>query len=224
MNSQTTAYSLAIHRQSRFYAALAVLALPVILAVLPGRYQMVPRWVPFAAAAVLAIPMVAAGIAPASIFWRRAERWTAAIILPFGAIAELVLLALLLRDMAKAHSGISGLTLLTTSIAIWTQNILIFALTYWQIDRGGPAGRRWGWNGRTDFTFPRGDPDDNVPADWVPVFADYLSLAFNTSAAFSPTDVLPLRPRAKMLMMVQSIIALITVIAVGARAINILGS
>lgn len=224
MNIQTTAYSLATHRQSRVYAALAVLALPVILAILPGRYQLVPHWVTFAAAAALAIPMVAAGIAPASLFWRRAERWTAAIILPFGAIVELVVLALLLRDMAKAHSGISGLTLLTTSIAIWTQNILIFALAYWQIDRGGPAGRTSGWKGRTDFSFPRGDPDDNVPADWQPIFADYLSLAFNTSAAFSPTDVLPLRPRAKMLMMVQSIVALITVIAVGARAINILGS
>jgi hypothetical protein len=224
MNSQTTAYSLAIHRQSRVYAALAVLALPVILAILPGRYQLMPRWAPFVAAALLAIPMVAAGMAPGSLFWRRAERATAAVILPFAALMELVLLALLLRDMARVHSGISGLTLLTTSIAIWTQNILIFALAYWQIDRGGPAGRVSGWKGRTDFTFPRGDPEDNVPADWLPLFADYLSLAFNTSAAFSPTDVLPLRPRAKMLMMLQSIISLITVIAVGARAINLLGS
>ncbi|HEX3370316.1 MAG TPA: hypothetical protein VHS56_12120 [Candidatus Cybelea sp.] len=224
MNNQATAYSLATHRQSRIYAALAVLALPVILAILPGRYQLVPLWVPFVAAAVLAIPMVAAGMAPGSLFWRRAERTTAAVILPVGALMEFVLLALLLRDMARAHSGISGLTLLTTSIAIWTQNILIFALAYWQIDRGGPAGRVSGWQGRTDFSFPRGDPEDNVPADWLPVFADYLSLAFNTSAAFSPTDVLPLRPRAKMMMMLQSIISLITVIAVGARAINILGS
>jgi hypothetical protein len=56
------------------------------------------------------------------------------------------------------------------------------------------------------------------------VFADYLALAFNTSAAFSPTDVIPLTPRAKMMMTVQSIISLVTVIAVGARAINVLGS
>lgn len=139
-------------------------------------------------------------------------------------VLELVLLALLLRDMARSHPNISGLTLLTTSISIWTTNILIFALAYWQLDRGGPAGRALGWHGRTDFTFPRGDPSDGVPEDWQPVFADYLSLAFNTSAAFSPTDVLPLRPRAKMLMMTQSVISLITVIAVGARAINILGS
>jgi hypothetical protein len=57
-----------------------------------------------------------------------------------------------------------------------------------------------------------------------PIFADYLALPFNASAAFSPTDVLPLTPRAKMLMVLQSAISLVTVIAVGARAINILGS
>ena len=68
MNTQTTAYSLATHRQSRVYAALAVLAFPAILAILPGRYQLMPLWVPFVAAAVLAIPMVAAGIVPASSF------------------------------------------------------------------------------------------------------------------------------------------------------------
>ncbi|HEY2477029.1 MAG TPA: hypothetical protein VGI19_19770 [Candidatus Cybelea sp.] len=224
MDNQPTAYSLTTHRQSRAFAALAVLALPVIITALPGRYQLMPRGIPFIAAAILAIPMIAAGFAPDSLFWRRAERYTAAILLPIGAFTELTLLALLLRDMAKVHSGISGLTLLSTSIAIWLQNILIFALAYWQIDRGGPAGRIGGWTGRTDFSFPRGDPSDNVPEDWQPIFADYLSLAFNTSAAFSPTDVLPLRPRAKMMMMVQSIISLITVIAVGARAINILGS
>jgi hypothetical protein len=136
----------------------------------------------------------------------------------------LVLLAYLLRDMARVHSGISGLTLLTTSIAIWTENILVFALAYWQIDRGGPTGRVKGFRGRADFTFPIGNPSDGVPDDWRPVFADYLALAYNTSAAFSPTDVLPLTTRAKMMMTTQSIISLITVIAVGARAINILGS
>jgi hypothetical protein len=206
------------------FAALAVLALPTILTLLPARYQLMPRTFPFLAAAALAITMLGAEFAPPHPLWARLEHYTAVIVLPLATIVELVLLALLLRDMAKVHSGISGLTLLTTSIAIWTTNILVFALAYWQLDRGGPEGRATGWQGRTDFTFPRGDPSDNVPADWQPEFADYLALGFNTSAAFSPTDVLPLTPRAKMMMVTQSIISLITVIAVGARAINILGS
>ncbi len=210
--------------ESRVFPAIAVVALPVILAFLPARYQLMPTWLVFVVALALAIPMLVAGLAPESVPWRRAERWAAAIILPLATAAELVQLATLLVDMVKKDSGLSGLSLLTTSISIWTTNVLVFALAYWQIDRGGTTGRQLGFHGRADFSFPRGEPSDGVPGDWHPIFADYLALAFNTSAAFSPTDVLPLTPRAKMLMTTQSVISLITVIAVGARAINILGS
>jgi len=47
-------------------------------------------------------------------------------------------------------------------------------------------------------------------------------LGFNTSTAFSPTDTLPLTARAKMLMMAQSCISLVTIVIVAARAINVL--
>lgn len=53
---------------------------------------------------------------------------------------------------------------------------------------------------------------------------DYLFLAYTTSAAFSPTDVLPLTARAKLLMMLESSISLATILVVVSRAINILGS
>jgi uncharacterized membrane protein len=210
--------------ESRVFPAVAVVALPLILALLPSRYQLMPRGLPFVGAVALAIPMLLAGISSKKEAAWRAERYVAAVVLPLTIVVSLVVLALLLRDMASKHPGVSGLTLLTTSIGIWATNILVFALVYWLTDRGGPEGRATGWQGRSDFTFPRGDPSDNFPTDWQPIFADYLALAFNTSAAFSPTDVLPLTPRAKMLMVVQSTISLVTVIAVGARAINILGS
>ena len=203
---------------------LAVIALPVILSILPARYQALPREVPFAGALALAVTMLAAQFARKKAFWMHAERYTAAIVLSLVTVLQLILLTHLLRDMAKVHPEIGAITLLTTAISIWTTNILIFALTYWQLDRGGPTGRGQGFHGRADFSFTRGYPSDGVPADWRPIFADYLALAFNTSTAFSPTDAPPLTPRAKMLMTVQSIISLITVIAVGARAISILGS
>ena len=211
-------------RESRLYAAMAILAVPLILTFLPGRYQLMPKGVLFVVAVALAIPMLGAQYARDNSKWQRWERYSAAVILPLAAIQEFVLLGLLIYDMAKAHPSLSGLTLLTTSVWIWVTNVLIFALIYWQIDRGGPNGRPAGWQGRTDFTFPRGDLGDGVPEDWQPIFADYLALAFNTSAAFTPTDVLPLTPRAKMLMVMQGVVSLVTVIAVGARAINILGS
>jgi hypothetical protein len=58
--------------------------------------------------------------------------------------------------------------------------------------------------------------------NWHPGFVDYLFLAFNTSTAFSPTDVPVLSRWAKLLMMVQATIALVVVIVLAARAINIL--
>lgn len=212
------------HREPRILPVIAVLVLPIFSAALPGKYQLMPRGIPFTIGVALAIPMVLAGLSPMNRTFVRLERIAAAIVIPFAVALEIALLTLLFINMVKAHSPLSGLTLLTTSIALWVNNIVIFALIYWQIDRGGPAGRLSGWRGRSDFTFPRGDPCDNVPEDWQPSFADYLAVAFNTATAFSPTDVLPLRVRAKMLMMVESFISLVTVVAVGARAINILGS
>jgi hypothetical protein len=57
---------------------------------------------------------------------------------------------------------------------------------------------------------------------WSPGFIDYLFLAFNTSTAFSPTDVPVLSRWAKTLMIVQSVISLATVALLAARAVNIL--
>jgi hypothetical protein len=210
--------------ESRLLPALAVLTVPIFLAFLPGRYLLMPKGIPILAGASLAISMLATGFFPASVLLRSVERYTALVILPLAMGVQVVLVAALLIDMAKPHSGFGGLTLLTTSVAIWANNIILFALAYWQLDRGGPTGRTTGSHGRADFTFPRGDPSDGVPTDWQPVFANYFYLAFNTATAFSPTDVLPLTPRAKMLMMTESFISLLTVVAIGARAINILGS
>ena len=57
---------------------------------------------------------------------------------------------------------------------------------------------------------------------WSPGFVDYLFLAFNTSTAFSPTDVPVLSRWAKVLMMMQSMISLATIALLAARAVNIL--
>jgi hypothetical protein len=57
---------------------------------------------------------------------------------------------------------------------------------------------------------------------WNPGFVDYLFLAFNTSTAFSPTDVPVLSRWAKLLMMIQSLISLATLALLAARAVNIL--
>jgi uncharacterized membrane protein len=58
--------------------------------------------------------------------------------------------------------------------------------------------------------------------EWEPHFIDYLFLAFNTSTAFSPTDVPVLTRWAKILMMVQALISLLVIALLAGRAVNIL--
>nr|WP_245470524.1 hypothetical protein [Mesorhizobium sp. M2C.T.Ca.TU.002.02.1.1] len=56
----------------------------------------------------------------------------------------------------------------------------------------------------------------------MPGFVDYVFLAFTNATAFSPTDTLPLTQRAKLLMMAEAMISLLTIALVAARAVNIL--
>lgn len=72
-----------------------------------------------------------------------------------------------------------------------------------------------------DFIFPQATAPEIAPPTWRPLFLDYLFLGYNTATAFSPTDILPLTRRAKMLMMLESGISLLTLVIVAARAVNV---
>jgi uncharacterized membrane protein len=102
----------------------------------------------------------------------------------------------------------------------------VFASWYWRLDAGGPSARDLREaHGEGAFLFPQMTIKPKSPKDkyvWKPGFVDYLFLAFNTSTAFSPTDVPVLSRWAKLLMMIQSIISLGTVAILAARAVNIL--
>ncbi len=119
-------------------------------------------------------------------------------------------------------------TLLLSAACLWISNILIFASWYWRLDAGGPHAREMR-GAHTDgaFLFPQMTLDEEARKSmgeefWSPGFVDYLFLAFNTSTAFSPTDVPVLSRWAKLLMMIQSLISLATVALLAARAVNIL--
>jgi hypothetical protein len=121
-----------------------------------------------------------------------------------------------------------GAEMLVDAALIWGANVLTFSLWYWEIDGGGPARRRLDYHVSSDFLFPQMTmhPDDEAGGGkgstrtWAPLFVDYLFLAFNTSTAFSPTDTLVLSRRAKLLMMTQSMISLVVIAVLAARAIN----
>jgi hypothetical protein len=61
-----------------------------------------------------------------------------------------------------------------------------------------------------------------VDAGWVPRFVDYLSLAFWTATAISPTDISAIRPWAKLLMMLETAGSIALAVIVVGFAINIL--
>jgi len=210
--------------ESRWQVVLAILGIFSLLTLLPNRLKMFPNWVPFLLTVALIVPMVAIQLTAAKARWLRVERMAISFFLAVGGSGLVSALVYLLYEMLRRSFEVTGIQLLASSVAEWALNVLLFSLAYWRLDRGGPEARANHASTRPDWLFPQQSALECVPPDWHPIFVDYLSLAFNTATAFSPTDALPLTPRAKVLMMLQSTVSLVTVIAVGARAINILGS
>jgi hypothetical protein len=172
----------------------------------------------------LIVPMVALSLSTHKRRWLHIEAATTLVFILITGYALLDNLEFLISQMVRRDGKLSGFTLLTSSIAVWATNVLIFSLVYWRIDRGGPEARASQAPTRPDWLFPQATAADVAPGRWGPSFIDYLFLAFCTATAFSPTDALPLTSRAKALMMLESVLSLVTIIAVLARAINTLGT
>jgi len=135
-------------------------------------------------------------------------------------LAALWATALLIYDLIQ-EEGVTEKPseLLATGAVVWVGNNLAFALLYWLIDSGGPIARTVD-PGPVDFAFTQHMSPELAPADWRPVFLDYLHLGFTNATAFSPTDVMPLTHTAKYTMIVQSTVALALFGLIVARAVN----
>ncbi len=211
-----------IEPEPRWPSAAAMIAIGGLFYALPSAMTVGPDW--------LALALVAALLTPATLFHRAGMlRWNKI----FGYLAQSVVTAFLSVSLAilvsrlPSHKDPPG-DLLRAAGALWVSNILVFASWYWRLDAGGPNQRDLK-RSHTDgaFLFPQMvlDPDlrkEMGEDEWRPGFIDYLFLAFNTSTAFSPTDVPVLSRWAKALMMVQSAISLAAIAILAARAVNIL--
>ena len=114
----------------------------------------------------------------------------------------------------------SASSLLASGALIWLGNALVFSLTYWIFDTGGPWVRYQGTRPYPDFAFSQQMSPELAPPGWRPMYVDYMVLGLNTSAAFSPTDVMPMARWAKLAMSAQSLLSLTVVALVVARAVN----
>jgi len=208
--------------EQRWPVILAILSVLFLLVSLPHRLRILPQWVPYTVALLTIVTMVALMRAQTTV-WLRIERVVlTGFFLMYGA-AILIQLTVLMDSMLHHPSDVSGLQLLASSLAVWGTSIVMFSLVYWRIDRGGPEARVNNRKVRPDWSFPI-EESLAMPPNWSPTYIDYLFFAFTTATSFSPTEAMPLTHRAKLLMMLQGLISLVTILAVAARAINILSS
>jgi len=197
-------------------AILALVVIGVLYALLPFRISIGPSWLLLPFEGVLLLPVVIA-----LLIRRRVSPATfsvgSRILLGIVTFAFAVGIANLMFNLPRQQKGF---VLIYSGLLLYAFNILMFALWYWAIDGGGPEQRRKSDREATDFLFPQqiGGLDEN----WAPQFFDYLYLAFTAATAFSPTDTMPLSHRAKFLVMIESVFALILIGFVVSRAINII--
>ena len=188
---------------------------------LPNGVAPHPRWLLPGLAGLLLIGIFAAN--PRRID-RPSPRLRAASLVLIGVISvanglsAIRLIDRLIHGTATKDPG----TLLATGATIWLTNVVVFALWYWEFDRGGPVARAQASGKFPDFLYPQMESPEFAPPHWEPAFVDYLYVSFTNATAFSPTDVLPLTRWAKLAMMTQSAVSVATVALVIARAVNIL--
>ena len=115
----------------------------------------------------------------------------------------------------------SATDLLEDGTIVWVSNNIAFALLYWELDGGGAAARAHHLPTQTDLAFPQQLNPRIAPSGWRPRFIDYLYLGFTNATAFSPTDVMPLVPWAKIAMAIQSLVSLGILGLVITRAVNV---
>jgi hypothetical protein len=130
-------------------------------------------------------------------------------------------LVLLVHNLLRGGTT-DARALIGSGMVLWLTNVLLFGVWYWQLDGGGPTARRHKRKPHPDFLFVQMTATAFAPPGWHPTLVDYLYTSLTNATAFSPTDTMPLTPLAKALMAAQSLIALVTVGLVVARAVNIL--
>jgi uncharacterized membrane protein len=202
-------------------AQLTLLAAILLDLDLPTRLTLSPIWVlPGLEGLLLALLVVTTPWDPHRV--HPARRAAALVLISIVSAANLLSLVLLAHILLHAGSPSDGRQLILAGAEIWITNVMVFALWYWELDRGGPQGRKLAEPPRPDFLFPQYTEELLGGWDWRPTYVDYLYVSFTNATAFSPTDTMPLSEWAKLAMMVQSLASLVTIGLVVARAVNIL--
>nr|WP_215549944.1 DUF1345 domain-containing protein [Amycolatopsis sp. CA-230715] len=195
---------------------IATLALQLAL---PGALVLSPRWLLPALSTLLIVALLLVNPGKVDRRSKRERMISLVLVAVVSAANALSAVGLVIGIVDGSITGSAGRVLLSGVIVYWT-NIVVFSLWYWEFDRGGPAARALGEADYPDFMFPQMSDPELAPKDWEPGYLDYLYVSFTNAAAFSPTDVMPLRRWAKLTMLGQAGLSLILALLVVAWAVG----
>lgn len=208
-----------VHEEPRWPATLALVACVLLYVALSNRVVVGPRWL---------IPgLIVALVLPLSFRpHRRADEspWVRRLTLTLIALVSLtnvVSVSLLIHRLLETNVS-QGRSLIYSAASLWLTNVIIYGLWFWEIDRGGPHIRSAGHVVFADLQFPQMENPGLAPPEWRPRFIDYLYTSFANGTSFAPADAMPLTPRMKALFASESVVSLVTIAVVAARAVNIL--
>ncbi|WP_066038618.1 hypothetical protein [Herbiconiux solani] len=218
--------------EHRWPAAVGVLAIIASYALLPDSLLGFTRYlvIPVCLALLLAVIVINPHRLVKQTVWSR--RFGMMLVLVIGATNQVLLVVLILKLVENTEDGP---TLLLGALQIWLTNVIGFALLYWELDRGGPVARtqrRRRDLPPADFRFPQDEDHDavsevsvhsSIRSNWRPGFVDYLYFSLSNSMAFSPTDVMPLTHRTKLLMGLEAFAGFALLALVIARGVSLLG-
>lgn len=219
-----------------WYARFSVVVVVALqLLIINHQFVIGPRWLFPSVEALLLIPLslatartqLRARDARTDEHWHQVaqrRRWVRRLALVLTAVVSFTNLASLIAlvgELLRGKLTIPGESLLLDAMNIWSTNVIAFSLWFWNLDRGGPALSNDAQSAVGDFLFPQMTRPE-LQRDWTPGFIDYFYVSFTNATAFSPTDTMPLSARAKMLMLIESAVSLMTLALVAARAVNIL--
>ncbi len=204
-------------RSSLLWVAVIVVVIVGLQLPLPDVVTIGPTWlIPFIELAGIPIVGVLYLVAGAH---QRIVTSTMSGFLIFLVLASVMNAVLLLINLVNGFTE-SGAALLFAGFAVLIVNVLSFGIVYWWIDAGGPVARMEDRPTARDFLFPQQGMDGME--SWRPGLLDYLFTAYTNIIAFSPTDTMPLSHRVKVLFIVQSSTAVVTIVVTLSRAINLI--